>query len=477
MSTMKDKFRHLRKITILLMLCGFAGCVTTAVDNSGAPSSAKPYEKDLWIEDFHQLQNFMSTGYPNLEWQRDHLHLNLPELSQRTVAALTGATSDAEAQQILSRFLETFHDSHIHLNLKKPAVTTSLRSFTKEDEGATVCQALGMRNKDNSFRFTPSAGYQKLSSSESPFRYGIVRTRKSNIGIIRVASFVPTDYAAICIDEWNHYRTKLKDICSKDCLETFLSEVMENRLLREADHTISDLNRKQIDMLLVDLTHNGGGTSWEAGFRNMLTAKTLDCGSSGFIRHPHWVTQFENDLRDLHENLDKAKSDVESAALSQKILVTEQDLAEARKGCERDALWTDASFKPACSLVATRHGDSCNIWQGYRYNTGLYNGPLFVLVDSYTSSASEDVAARYQDSRAATIIGERTDGSGCGYTNGGIPYVLKHSNIEVRISDCVRFRKNGDNEVDGIKPDVEIDMKPIKEPKFFDRLMSILEKS
>lgn len=460
---------------IIVIACAFTSCVTSSVDQSNAVNVPKEYRKDLWLEDFRQLLTFLSEGYPNLEWQRDHLHLNLPDLKERTAAALTAATSDAEAQQILSRFLESFHDSHLHLNLKKAIAATSVRNFNKDDEGSTVCQALGMRNKDNSFRFTPSASYQKLSSSDSPFRFGILKTPKSTIGILRVASFVTNDYAALCIDEWNRYRAKLKDNCNKDCVETFSSEVMGNRLLREAERVVVELNSKGIDALLVDVTHNGGGTDWEVGFRNMLTSKRLDCGSRGFIRHPHWVTQFEDELRELRENRGKTASESETTALDRSISETEQDLVEAKKTCNRESIWTDASFKPTCSLVAMRHGDACHIWDGYRYNTGLYNGPIFVLVDDYTASASEDLAARYQDSQAAIIMGERTAGSGCGYTNGGISYVLKHSSIQVKISDCVRYRKNGDNEVDGVRPDIELDMKLIKEPSFFARLVSVIE--
>lgn len=476
MSEMKECASFLFSMFICVTALLFTSCVTTAVDDTAAVTASKEYRKDFWIEDFQQLLTFMNDGYANLEWQRDHLHLNLPEMRRQTLAALSVATSDAEAQRILSRFLELFRDSHLHLNLKASLPTAPFKSLNKEEEGSAVCQALGMRNKDNSFRFTPNSSYQKLSNTESPFRYGILKTGKGTIGILRVASFVPRDYAALCVDEWNRYRKKLKDVCNKECVETFTSEVMGNRLLREADRAVADLNRKAIDALLVDITHNGGGTDWEVGFRNMLTSKQLECGGRGFIRHAHWVKQFDDELLDLRESLGKTPSESDSVVLNRKISEAEQNRDEAKKTCKQDALWTDASFKPTCSQVALRVGDSCDIWPGYRYNTGLYNGPLFVLVDSYTASASEDLAARYQDSDAATIIGERTLGAGCGYTNGGIPYVLKHSNIRVNISDCVRYRKNGDNEVAGVTPDIELDMKPIKEPEFFERLISEIEK-
>jgi hypothetical protein len=54
---------------------------------------------------------------------------------------------------------------------------------------------------------------------------------------------------------------------------------------------------------------------------------------------------------------------------------------------------------------------------------------------------------------AGTIVGESTGGAGCGYTNGGIPTTLKNSGAKVKMPDCVRFRADGSDEVNGIIPD------------------------
>jgi C-terminal processing protease CtpA/Prc len=59
-----------------------------------------------------------------------------------------------------------------------------------------------------------------------------------------------------------------------------------------------------------------------------------------------------------------------------------------------------------------------------------------------------------RDNNAATVIGYPTLGAGCGYTNGGIPTTLKNSGARVRMPDCVRYRLNGTNEINGITPDV-----------------------
>jgi hypothetical protein len=90
----------------------------------------------------------------------------------------------------------------------------------------------------------------------------------------------------------------------------------------------------------------------------------------------------------------------------------------------------------------------------YAYTENLKALPLYVVVDRETWSAAEYFAALLQDNHAATVVGEVTGRAGCGYTNGGIPAELKNSGARLEMPDCVRFRADGSNEVNGITPDV-----------------------
>ncbi len=90
----------------------------------------------------------------------------------------------------------------------------------------------------------------------------------------------------------------------------------------------------------------------------------------------------------------------------------------------------------------------------YQYTEGLWRGPLILLVDSGSGSASEEFAALLQDNRAAVIMGAPTYGVGCGHTAGGTPTTLSHSHAVLVVPDCVRLRGDGSNEVRGIVPDI-----------------------
>ena len=90
---------------------------------------------------------------------------------------------------------------------------------------------------------------------------------------------------------------------------------------------------------------------------------------------------------------------------------------------------------------------------GREVPSGLWSGPLFVLADHASASATEALVAMLKDNGAATVLGERTYGAGCGYTDGGLPLTLPNSRLEVWMPDCARYRIDGTNEIEGIEPD------------------------
>lgn len=85
---------------------------------------------------------------------------------------------------------------------------------------------------------------------------------------------------------------------------------------------------------------------------------------------------------------------------------------------------------------------------------GLYDGPLFVIVDGGSASATEQFATLLELNKAATLVGEKTYGAGCGYTNGGIKVYLENTHLRIFMSDCMRSRADGENELAGIEPQI-----------------------
>ena len=85
---------------------------------------------------------------------------------------------------------------------------------------------------------------------------------------------------------------------------------------------------------------------------------------------------------------------------------------------------------------------------------GAWTGPVLILADGGTGSASEDFLVRLRESGVARVLGERTAGAGCGYRDGGAPARLIRIALLVQMPNCARFTRDGRNEIEGLNPDV-----------------------
>ncbi|MEI9931315.1 MAG: hypothetical protein WDM89_12430 [Rhizomicrobium sp.] len=161
------------------------------------------------------------------------------------------------------------------------------------------------------------------------------------------------------------------------------------------------------DMLLVDITRNGGGSEWAEAVARMLTPKRLKSERLMFVRGEHWVKHFTEMEDDLH----KAAKTAPPADRVQ-LLAWANDAHRKKEiaamPCDSAPLWEGKH--PACSWLGegfsttgflssadpeTLRGKS---WASdaftpmeFSYREGIWRGPLIVAVDSDTGSAAEGI--------------------------------------------------------------------------------------
>ena len=189
------------------------------------------------------------------------------------------------------------------------------------------------------------------------------------------------------------------------------------------------------------------------------------------VRHPRSI----GPLEDQRAAVEGALSDSSLPATSRELLEVARErltsrLAEVREPCERASLWRGAD--PGCSqlfqtetyatgvfdwlapgsLAGVPDSIAAELYSPFGRNVpaGVWTGPLFVLADGSSASATEAFVAMLKDNGAATVIGERTYGAGCGYLDGGLPLELPNSGHVVWMPDCARYRIDGTNEIEGM---------------------------
>lgn len=170
----------------------------------------------------------------------------------------------------------------------------------------------------------------------------------------------------------------------------------------ELRETLGELRAQGATRLAVDLTGNGGGSEWATEAAALFV--------SGDLQRPLPL------------------------------------LADAT--CDRMPIW--------------RGIDTCAIYEATDElqtisGEGVWDGPLYLLVDNRSASATESFAVWLSASRKATLVGQTTAGAGCGFINGGAAVQLKSIPFHIMMPNCSRFGLDGINEIEGLTPDIIID--------------------
>ena len=436
------------------------------------PATAQVNEK--WLEDYTFMKKSMSEAYANLEWARTKL--DLVELDKRTTDALRQADSDAAARKVLDQFLAEFRDGHLRLQEQKTGSAPQKTAIPPDATASKACGDMGYRLRMAKFStpFETLPDFRRVNAATDPFPSGVFPLSSSKtVAIIKIPIFMPQGYFGLCNAAWEEVRTKLTAPCDDKCVDG-INRRVEEMLTKKLVDQIGQLTELKPEHLIVDIGGNGGGNDWVKAVAGMLSPQPLRPIRFGFIRHPHWVPILEGNLGPINADLArKDLSDKQRTVLVEAKRRLEKLVAEAKSPCDMSFVWTTNEPRKNCTRLNSEPTYSSGLFE--RLDPEILNGlssrkilykdtelagtPVLkqnpiLLVDRRTASASEMLASLMQISGSATVIGEKTAGAGCGYVDGGTKYFLPNSKLRLWMPDCVRYRADGVNEVEGIKPDV-----------------------
>jgi hypothetical protein len=427
------------------------------------------FDSKAWLEDFHQVLSEMSAHYANLEWAVTDRRMNLPRLRLDTETKLREAPDETGARRVLDKFLTSFGDGHLEIQWPKSA--TLNKAAASANQG--LCDRMGYGSHLHSgLDFSSLPEFSSLETPESDlFPGGLLRRQDHTvIGVLRIGLLSEHAYPAMCEQAVRDLRLADNAACTGKCedqLEIATANLLTAALVRRAQ----SLGSAGATSLLIDITHNGGGSDWVEAASRALSRVPLSDSPMAFVKHEHWTKELEDHLRDVQ--IDLKNHAASPVPLDRAASTIEKAIEESQQPCDTLTVWEtgklncsplvkDLFFTSGEVVAYAKPGNLASLQSGealfypsrYAYTENPKALPLYVVVDRDTWSAAEYFAALLQDNHAATIIGEVTGGAGCGYTDGGIPAKLKNSGAQLRMPDCVRFRADGSNEVNGVKPDV-----------------------
>jgi Peptidase family S41 len=366
--------------------------------------------------------------------------------------------------------------------LPRTAATTSEPPPpTRTTPGEAACAAFGIAPAVPPalpFLFHPArhARFRPSSSAESDPASGILQLGAGRtLGWLRIPAFSNEAFPAVCARAWMQFRARLDRSCGDACRDEFLDRFLPQRLVETIADRLQALRRAGVSGTVIDITDNGGGTDWTSDVVRMVSQGPLLCPAVASVREPAAVDRLDRELAGQH-TCDGAALDPRSRrALTTEQAWTQLVRDDAAQPCDLGGVFRGEPPSPSCSLLtrmrrspcdrepappgAAKLPDACTVFQPRAASAkrrAVAVAPVYVLINRGTGSAAEFFAAVLRDNGAATLIGERTAGAGCGYIDGGSPITLSHSGMIVRMPNCARFRADGTNEVDGVTPDVVV---------------------
>jgi hypothetical protein len=444
------------------------------------------FDREAWIEDYLQLRSEVALRYANLEWSVSTGRIDPYRLNVATLRALEAARTTREARRALIRFVDAFGDPHFWLLrpktqpfwlqwLKGEAGTPGLITAPRE-----ACRVMGFTDRSAAdLEFALHWGrrtFQPLPADLS-FPAGILSVSGRRLGVLRIGSFDDKNYLGTCMRAWPEFRKGITGSCGNDCQNRFRTS-FHRKLLEELVGRISELSRAGVDALLVDVTGNGGGHGWYLQAARLLTQRPIPSLREAFVRQEAALPELRDSLSRIASAMRSTEiSDATRLWLTQGGSRTNALIQETRRPCDRQALFVRREYRLSCTALVSGeyYGDGAfaeiprensiperlrsGLFDSYwgPIPEGSWAGPLLVLVDRETGSAAELFALELQSAGAAFVLGQRTAGSGGGYSFGQPELVLAHSRVRAPMPNSVAFLKDGRNAREGIEPDICVD--------------------
>jgi hypothetical protein len=440
-------------------MSGAAGLMAALVLTSSV--SATPFDSAPWLADLEQARQAFHEKYANWDWAEGEHGVNIDALFDQSAARLQNATDQRSAEAVFDGIASKLDDGHVEFHWPERAQRPNAAALQPKPD---FCSGIGYEARQSTPGVTERmTGYVPLPSASNPLAAGTLTSGQVKVGILRIGVFQTQGYPLLCQQAARELAIPADRPCDDACSDR-ISNWAYDRLTLALEDRLRQLNGAGARVLVVDITGNGGGSEWAEAVARILTPKLLVSERRGFVRGEHWASYWR-DLRDELHSYAATASGAEKNQLLEWANEADAALADAKTLCPESSTSCQRIAKagfstglvgaaPSDAFAGKKWGRDIFSPTQYRYDEGIWRGPLIVLVDQNTWSAAEEFSALLQDNHAAVILGTRTGGAGCGHTNGGTPTTLVNSHAILELPDCVRFRADGSNEVRGIIPDV-----------------------
>jgi hypothetical protein len=447
------------------------------------------FNRKAWFSDYGYMKERIADQYANLDWAAERGSPDPVKLDRVLTAALQKARSDDEARMILRGFVRAFGDGHMSLRRadappleRTPSPDVLLSAFTP---AKVACESLGFdRSGEQEFPFRiEGRSPMRIRRGGNSFASGVLDFEGRRFGFIRVGSFREKAFRGACEREWSLFRQGLKGTCESACRFRFELRVAD-RLLREIEARIHELERSGSRILVVDVTGNHGGHAWYRSAAQLFTTTVLPPLRASYVRNERTTEALEEARQQIaHYIATRSPPPDLRTSLDQAICRIEDLVSESKRPCFAFVTWAVSLRQSGCTRLTTRTLFSTGVldsydgpplpigvqselyWDAVYHPVGpVWHGSLALLVDEETASGAELFAGLLSRQAGATLVGRHTASTGGGWSLGRQAWVLPESKMQLYLPDTVNYWPDGANAREGLDPDVPTRWRPDEDP-------------
>ena len=234
-----------------------------------------------------------------------------------------------------------------------------------------------------------------------------------------------------------------------------INEVVQ--LIRGKKGTKVTLTVKQVDGTIADIEIIRDVVILEEGFAKSVILDTEVGEKVGYIRLPRFYADFSDDkgrssFRDIRTEVEKLKTESVGGIIL--------DLRSNGGGSLRDVVDMTGLFIDEGPIVQVKsRGRNPEVLEDDDSNV-QYDGPLVVMVNEFSASASEILAAALQDYGRAVIVGNKTFGKGTVQRFIDLDVAVRGANNvkplgNLKVTTQKFYRVNGGStQLEGVTPDI-----------------------
>lgn len=282
---------------------------------------------------------------------------------------------------------------------------TRLQKETDYDRHARFLEAIAA-SYDSHTEYFPPKEKEDFDIQMSGTLEGIGATLREQEGYIKVESLVPGGPA------WKGKELQAEDVILKvaqgdgepvDITDMRLDDAV--RLIRGRKGSVARLTVKKPDGRIVGISITRDLVQIEEGFAKSVIISDAHGAGVGYINLPKFYADFNRAngkkcAEDVRKELEKLRAE--------KVRGIILDLRNNGGGSLQDAVRMSGLFIPEGPIVQVSENQSYPEILHDRDPAVQYDGPLVVLVNTFSASASEILSAALQDYGRAVIVGSKT---------------------------------------------------------------------